>query len=438
VTMENLSKLLKIALVALLLCVGATALGCGGEPEEAALPMASVQRGDLSVEIAASGNLALSVVEDLAFEISGTVDEILVEEGDSVEEGQLLVKLDTSEWEKEITNLELALIQAEINLENAELALEQAEGDTTTTATGDIATQTTDPKEIEILELRVELAEASYEDAESALEEARAASPEITAPFEGFITSVNIEGGDEVLKGTVAVTLADPDKFEADILVSELDIVDIALGGTAWVEVEALGVTLPAEVVHISPTSTIQSGVVNYTVKVELQSIETMMAEQPTDQPETDGTQGPPEGFSPPDDFEMPEGFTPPEDFTPPEGQLTATTAEDVQLREGMTVTVSIIIEERNDVLLVPNGAIITQGGQAYVQVLLSDGTVEDRAITVGISDWQYTEVTEGLSEGELVVIPEGTATTTTTEQQGGFPDGGMVIPGMGGMGGPQ
>jgi len=419
-TMKALTKVLSIALAALLLGIGAISLGCGGESEEAALKTATVQRGNLSVEISAAGNLSLSVTQQLAFEMSGTVAEVLVEEGDSVTEGQVLVRLDTSEWEKELVTLELNLLQAEINLDNAELALEAAEGDTTTTATGDISSQTTDPKQIEILELQLELAQARYDDAKSALEEARAASPEIIAPFDGFITSVNIEGGDEVLKGTVAATLADPDRFEADILVGELDIINIALGSTAWVEVEALGVTLPASVVHISPTSTIQSGVVNYTVRVELQSVEEMASGDLASWPTTGGAQGPPEGFTPPEDFEM------------PEGQLPITISEDVQLREGMTVTVSIIVEQRNDVLLVPNGAITVQGGQSYVQVMLADGTVEDRAITTGISDWQYTEVTEGLSEGEVVVVPEGVSTSSTTGQGSNFPNA-VFIPGMGG-----
>jgi multidrug efflux pump subunit AcrA (membrane-fusion protein) len=103
---------------------------------------------------------------------------------------------------------------------------------------------------------------------------------------------------------------------------------------------------------------------------------------------------------------------------------------EDFQLRAGLTVTVSIILEERNDVLLVPNVAITGSGGQTYVKVLSPDGIIEDRLVTTGISDWQYTEIIDGLSEGEKIVIPE---TTSTTPVQGG--QGGIRIPGMGGFG---
>ena len=80
--------------------------------------------------------------------------------------------------------------------------------------------------------------------------------------------------------------------------------------------------------------------------------------------------------------------------------------------------------------LLVPNGAITAQERQTYVKVLSPDGTIKERAITTGISNWQYTELIEGLSEGEEVVVPQGTAATTTTQQ--GSPGGGMFIPGMG------
>jgi hypothetical protein len=89
-----------------------------------------------------------------------------------------------------------------------------------------------------------------------------------------------------------------------------------------------------------------------------------------------------------------------------------------INFREGLTVTVTIIIEERNDVLVLPNQAIIRQGGETLVQVL-KEGVVESRLITTGIGNWQNTEITDGLSEGEKVVITQVT-TTSTTQQPGG------------------
>jgi hypothetical protein len=47
--------------------------------------------------------------------------------------------------------------------------------------------------------------------------------------------------------------------------------------------------------------------------------------------------------------------------------------------------------------------------------VVSPSGTTEQRAIKTGITDYKNTEVTEGLSEGEQVVVPKGTTTTTST-----------------------
>jgi len=433
-------KVLKILLLALVTAsTSILLLGCPGQSTEieSEQPIATVQRGSLAVDITASGNLSLSRIEDLAFDIPGareiTVSEVTVEEGDSVEEGQVLATLDTSEWADMLTNLELDLIQAQISLKNAELSLDRAEDESVTLITGDIVYSSSyDDEEIDILELQVELAEAKLEDAQQARDEAQQKSPEIIAPFDGFITSVNVEGGDEVLSGTVAATIADPDRFEADILVSEMDIFDLELGGEATVQIDAMtSLIVPAKVTHISPTATISSGVVNYAVTVELESLEELMQQRQEAVPDISSGELPQ-----PIQQAIEEGQMTREEAEAMLEQMQQAQAEqqavfeDFQLREGLTVTVSIVIEEAADVLLVPNGAILTRGQQSYVQVVSSDGTIEDRTITTGISNWQYTEVTDGLSEGEQVINKGTTSTTTETNEFG--PPGGMMIP-MGG-----
>lgn len=459
-------RILKIMLITFVLggLLAVPVLGCTPEPEPAVSEnqVVAVQRGDLTIDITAAGNLALSHTEDLAFDLfyqEGTVEEVLVEEGDTVEEGQVLVKLDTEEWEEQLSALEdkvtdaergltankRDLIQKEINLKNAEAALEKAEDAWLDTVSAGrkvrrleqrlewysendpeevekideieedlarawndffrVASDSADAREVAAKEMGVELAQAQLEgaqisiddaeqdlaDAQEDLEEAKSKSPIITAPFAGFVTTVNVEGGDEVLKGTVAVTIADPNEFEADILISEMDIFQVKLGGEASVQVDAMpGLTLPAKVTHISPTANIQSGVVNYQVKVEIESLEAVIQERQETRQEA------------------------------MQQAILTIIPEDFQLREGLTVTVSIIVEQKSDVLLVPNAAITTQRGQTYVQVVLPDGTIEGRPITTGISNWQYTEVIEGLSEGEQVIVPQGTTTTPTTPQPGG------------------
>ncbi len=530
-------KLSKIVLILfILLSLGALSLSCGKEQVSTSTSeqeTATVQRGDLSIDITGVGNLALSNKENLTFEMDGTVAEVLVEVGDSVEEGQVLVRLDTSEQQDQLTTLKRQvetkktdLLQAEINLMSAEDALEQASSaeyaeKATTQAELDVANAkialataqdnydrskeryesnwtvpewirdleqktaqlaiaklnlaeaeeslarvpddiemevTKKQKELAIIQGKLDDAQKALEEAQNALDEAQNASTEITAPFTGFITKVNIGDGDVVKKGVVMIELADPTKFEADILVNETDIFQVQVGGEATVQVDALQtITLPASVTSIAPTATIQQGVVNYQVRVAIESLETIAQESQAARQEAmqemmqsiasgelpdmlkkaveEGriTQEQAEemaermrsGEMP---FQQSDGGTfsgqeGGQSQVPPttEGGVTQqTSSQNYQLREGLTVTVSIIVSGRTDVLLVPNGAIISSGGRTYVKVVAADGTIEERTVTTGISNWQYTEVTNGLSEGEKVIVETTTSTTTTRTQQGG------------------
>ena len=563
-------KLSKIIIAVLLVsALSVPLISCRSGISQEAEPeyqLVTVQRGDLVVDITATGNLLYSHQEEMAFEIAGTVEEVLVEAGDSVEEGQVLARLDTSAWEEQVKVLEkqltaakrqltaaerqlqtkirnvsakeFALRQAQIDLQTAEYnvtviadvkaaqdAIDKAEAEielaelklketlepganplayqywvnektlaearlaeaqqelrellagTSVTVTTDVLIEVEKKKlqveqaqrqiedaqvaieyaqlDVDDARLDVEDAQQAVEDAREALDEALSTSPEITASFTGFVIMVNVDGGDEVKKGTVAVVIADPNKFEADILVNEIDILQVKPGIEAYVQVDSLqGTSFPADVTHVSPTATIQQGVVNYKVKVELQSLEAIAQEQQAAGQEAVESmresiqqgemperlkQAVEEGRLTQEQADemmkrMQEGLgTQPEQGRQP-GQMPTAIPQDFQLRQGLTVTVSIIVDERTDVLIVPNSAITTRGLQTYVQVMSPDGTIEERAITTGISDWQYTEVIQGLSEGEQVVVPKGTATTTPSSSQQQQRPGGFM-PGMGGFG---
>jgi HlyD family secretion protein len=360
------------------------------------------------------------------------VEEVLVEEGDEVSQGQVLATLDTgdledavTEAEKAVENAKVAVLQTQASQLQAEASLEQEEEDLKNLRRQNIhgyrrtiAELNLEAAELnlEAAELRLEMANSDLVSAEEDLAEAQEELEEavITALFDGFVTSVDVEGGDEVYKGTVAVQVVDPQRFKAEILVGEMDIFEIKLGGEALVEVSSMPITLsiPAEVTYISPTATIQSGVVNYEVEVELEPLGTLKQEMLEAMQEKRGeTQGEPQNPM----LAMLEGF---------------------QLKEGLNITVSVIVDEASNVLLVPNQAITYQGMRAYVQVLKTgdneEQIIEERSIQTGINDWQYTEVSDGLIEGEEVVIPETTSTdTSTTSQQGmgGRPPSGNMFP---------
>jgi macrolide-specific efflux system membrane fusion protein len=83
---------------------------------------------------------------------------------------------------------------------------------------------------------------------------------------------------------------------------------------------------------------------------------------------------------------------------------LKITDRQDKILRPEMTTTVSIFLERKIQVLTLPNNAIQREEGQKFVYVTRS-GLIEKQPVKVGWKDKRFTEIVEGLGEGEEVVI---------------------------------
>jgi len=165
----------------------------------------------------------------------------------------------------------------------------------------------------------------------------------------------------------------DPTAVRVDASVDESGVTQLAPGQQAQITFDALpNRRFQGKVIAIAPTGPVQQGVVTYLVSIEVD-------------------------------------------------------ARNATLPAGLTASVEIVVSQRNGVLLVPNRAIKTQGRQRTVEVLV-DGKPQTRPIRVGMSNDQFTEVIEGLSEGEQVVIP-----TTTTAP----PRTPAMVPGLGFGGGP-
>jgi len=427
----------------LLLCTALVlpAIGCtsDGESDEGnGSQDYTVTRGSLTVDVTASGNLAFSTEEELAFDMAGTVEDVFVEEGDAVTEDQVVATLDTSDWEERLRSLQLSVLSSETSLKQAEMALEAAEEETLTTITGDVVVNCCpDDDEIEIKEMQVEQAELRLADARVKLDEHLAQSPEVVAPFDGFVTMVAAEGGDEVFKGSIAVTIVDPNEFEALILVGENDIAQVTEGIPAEVSVDSMsGVVLPAEVTAVAPTATISSGVVNYQVTVKVASkeeIATYIEEQmAAARAEMEKAREQAASGEMPDKLkdaieageiseEEAKAMMEKAQSGPSQNAPAPASVEDIGLREGLSVSVTLLIAQKSDVLLVPNAAIDVEGNRAFVTVLTDSGDEEQRAITTGSADWQFTEVTGGLEEGEVIRTFSAMSAGYEEEEQGGF-----------------
>ncbi|MBN1188678.1 MAG: efflux RND transporter periplasmic adaptor subunit [Dehalococcoidales bacterium] len=122
----------KLKILAAVFMIGALVLlsvSCSGSEETttATTRTATVERGDLTVSITGTGNLAYSKTEELAFEMAGYVEEVLVSEGDTVAKGDEIARLNTSDWEDDIKTLTKALTRAQRSLTSAQEAVTKAE-----------------------------------------------------------------------------------------------------------------------------------------------------------------------------------------------------------------------------------------------------------------------------------------------------------------------
>lgn len=276
---------------------------------------------------------------------------------------------------EEIANAEKAVQSAQAALDAARARLAQSKAGPTAAdlaaaksavdsakAQLELKTRGATAEDIALAEEVVKQAEIAVKTAELDLQSAI-----IVAPFDGVVASIGGNVGEQIASGTAMFTLVDPKSVRVDVNVAETDIPKVTVGKSAVVTFDALsGQRFQGKVIAISPSATVQQGVATYLVSLAVQ-------------------------------------------------------ANDVTLPAGLTTTASIVVEEKDGVLMVPNRAIRVEGRNRVVDVLVGDKT-ETRQVRVGMSNDQFTEVTSGLSEGDQVVIK---STTTAAPR----------VPAMGGMG---
>ena len=109
---------------------------------------------------------------------------------------------------------------------------------------------------------------------------------------------------------------------------------------------------------------------------------------------------------------------------------VTLTIEGDDQLKLGMNGTATILVEERENVLLVPIAALNTSRGESYVW-LKSDSAADGEpgvrtTVETGLSDENYAQVLSGLDEGDVVLITREASSSSTDSRDGGFDFGSM------------
>lgn len=325
-------------------------VGNSSEPDAGGWLEATVARRDISSSIRATGIIKPMVGAEVRVgsRISGVVRDLQVSVGDRVTEGQLLAVLDATELESRLDQAVASLNMRRAELDYAELDLDRKRelerSGVAPTADLEIAENA-----YRVALLRVREAEANVEYARTQL-----AYSQIHAPITGVVASVTTQEGETVAASFTTptfVTIIDLDRLELWAYVDETDIGRVTEGQQAIFNVDTYpDADFEGTVLSVYPDAVIENTVVNYIVIISIGD------------------------------------------------------RQDRTLRPEMTANVTILLDSREDVIAVPRRAVRRDRGRHFVYVPVPGGR-EEREVTVGWRDDDYTEILDGLREGDTVLI---------------------------------
>jgi HlyD family secretion protein len=246
--------ILALVVVGLLVVAGWMAVRASGE-RAVDVRTAAVEARDLTATIAATGSVRPRRQVNISSDVMGRVVELTVEEGDEVERGMVLLRIDPTASQAQVSRAQAALSQSEAQVAQALANLEQAQRDLDRLE--DLRTR--DPnlvsrQALEEAQTRVRIQQSTLQSAQFGAAQTRAQLEEasdqrarttITAPMSGRVTRLNIDEGETVVVGTMnnpgslLLTISDLSVIETVLTVDETDVPRIALGDSAVVRLDA-------------------------------------------------------------------------------------------------------------------------------------------------------------------------------------------------------
>ncbi len=232
-----------------------------------------VRRRDLVSQVTASGKIEPANSVDILSDIMGRIVYLPVQEGDFVQKGQILVKLDTATYAAAVEQAQAGVASAQANVAQAQANLDQARS----TYGRDSSVRASNPQLIstEVYEqarTAREVAAANLDASKRAVDQARAnlrnvqdqlSKTTITSPLSGQVTLLAVKDGEVAVPGTFSrstgllMTVSDMSVIEARVDVDETDVVRVKLGDSAQVSIDAFpDTTFTGHVTKIGNSST--------------------------------------------------------------------------------------------------------------------------------------------------------------------------------------
>lgn len=314
----------------------------GGGGPAVPVSVTPVQRQNLNSYLVLNGIVEPERKVEIYSHLSAYVKKIVKEEGDYVKENDVLAQLD----DKEII---ISYNQAKIQLDQAKLNLEEAENNYIRSQEL-VKRSLVSEQDFQATEAQFKQSQLEYQGRMENFNNLKLQLDwtKIRALSEGYITERLIEAGDRVNANTQVYTIEDFSPLLIRVFVPTSDAINLALGMSAEVTTEVLkGLVLEGNVKLINPRIDAETGTVKVTVEVFDNSL---------------------------------------------------------RLQPGMFVKVQIAIGMKENILIIPRKAILYKQNKSYVFVL-NRRQVSQREVLLGLLEEDHVEVTEGLNEGEVIVI---------------------------------
>jgi HlyD family secretion protein len=335
-------------------------------PDAVPVRVAPVERARVEATITNSkaGTVNARRRAKLSAEVGGRVVEIAHREGDRVEAGALLVRLSDATPKAQLLLAEEGLRVAQASANEACIARDRASRELARRrelakreiVSADLLDELESSQQALEASCTARRAEADRARAQIAAARAELEKYEIRAPFAGVIAEQDVEMGEWItpspplLVAPPAVDVIDPSSLYVSAPLDEVDSAKVQTGQLAKVTVDSHpGRVFAGRVVRVAPF-VLDVEAQNRTVEIEVELDEAGLAA----------------------------------------GLLPGTSAD-----------VEVVLEVRDGVLRIPTAALL-EGGRVLVP---ADGSLEERALEVGLRNWDWTQVLSGLEQGERVVV---------------------------------
>jgi HlyD family secretion protein len=413
-----------VGLVVLLVVVAMIGKSAGwiGKTKEIEVEISEAKNERIIETVSASGMIQPVYEVKISPDVPGEIIELNIEEGDSVVQGQLLIKIRPDIYQSAVERVRANLNQQRANLADARSRVARAEAQLIRSE-NDYKRNKELKAEKVISDADFDISEANYKVAQndlvSAKESVRAGEyivassqasvkeaeenlrfTSIRAPISGIVSKLDVELGERVvgtaqMTGTEMLRIADLSKMEARVDVNENDIIRVSLGDTATVDVDSYshtGKTFIGVVTNIANTANTKSSpdaVTEFEVRIRIlnSSYEDLVIEQKAVSP----------------------------------------------FRPGMTASVDITTEVKDGILAIPLAAVTTRNpddknkeegdekseteeeesaktdskekaDDVEVVFLFSEGVAKMVEVKTGISDFENIEILSGLQPGDKII----------------------------------